>query len=112
VRVCFIRNDVLYFDEQCRLDMTEADMETGRLLLQEEFIKRNPAWTQELELMLSTKKKAEIRACAHCLNFDGLTGRILAMNRGIECFWIPVHHRTVFTKKTARERLDLMLNKW
>lgn len=63
--------------------MTEADIATGRQLLQEDFIKSNPKcvcetcalvvavaearlacrWVKELELMLETKEKAEIRAC-------------------------------------------------
>mmetsp|Transcript_7129 Transcript_7129/g.9308 ORF Transcript_7129/g.9308 Transcript_7129/m.9308 type:complete len:543 (-) Transcript_7129:27-1655(-) len=48
--------------EQCRLDMTEHDMKTGKELLNEDFIKKNPAWYKELELMLKMKKKAEIQA--------------------------------------------------
>ena len=48
--------------EQCRLPMTEKDIETGKLLLQEDFVKANPAWVEELELMLRSKEKAEIRA--------------------------------------------------
>ena len=69
--------------------MTDADMQTGRQLLQEDFIKCNPKcaagaycewqlracsvcctdtrgarlrWVKELELMLETREKAEIRA--------------------------------------------------
>lgn len=34
---------------------------TGKQLLQEEFIQKNPAWVKELELMLKMKKKAEIQ---------------------------------------------------
>uniref|UniRef100_A0A7S0WKQ0 DNA topoisomerase (ATP-hydrolyzing) n=1 Tax=Pyramimonas obovata TaxID=1411642 RepID=A0A7S0WKQ0_9CHLO len=48
--------------EQCRLDMTDKDIEVGKQLLQEEFITQNPQWVKELEIMLSTKKKAEIQA--------------------------------------------------
>ncbi|CAM9829307.1 unnamed protein product, partial [Heterosigma akashiwo] len=48
--------------EQCRLDMTEHDIKTGKELLNEDFIKKNPAWYKELELMLKMKKKAEIQA--------------------------------------------------
>jgi meiotic recombination protein SPO11 len=48
--------------EQCRLPMTEHDLETGRSLLKEEFIKQNPEWVRELELMQKTKEKAEIQA--------------------------------------------------
>eukprot|EP01134_Creolimax_fragrantissima_P003200 CFRG3200T1 len=47
---------------ECRLDMTESDMKTGRELLQEDFVKKNPLWVKELETMLKTKKKAEIQA--------------------------------------------------
>lgn len=48
--------------EQCRLPMTEEDLKTGRKMLEEDFIKANPAWVAELELMLQTKEKAEIQA--------------------------------------------------
>ncbi|CAM9459364.1 unnamed protein product, partial [Chrysoparadoxa australica] len=48
--------------EQCRLDMTEHDIKTGKELLQEEFIQKNPEWHYELELMIKMKKKAEIQA--------------------------------------------------
>jgi meiotic recombination protein SPO11 len=34
--------------EQCRLDMTDADMKTGRELMKEEFIQKNPAWMKVL----------------------------------------------------------------
>lgn len=34
----------------------------GRRLLEEPFIQANPAWVQELELMLASKTKAEIQA--------------------------------------------------
>jgi hypothetical protein len=42
--------------------MTASDIETGKKLLKEEFILKNPAWCKELEVMLQTKEKAEIRA--------------------------------------------------
>eukprot|EP00242_Pyramimonas_sp_CCMP2087_P018314 CAMPEP_0198200962 /NCGR_PEP_ID=MMETSP1445-20131203/3825_1 /TAXON_ID=36898 /ORGANISM="Pyramimonas sp., Strain CCMP2087" /LENGTH=424 /DNA_ID=CAMNT_0043871135 /DNA_START=204 /DNA_END=1474 /DNA_ORIENTATION=+ len=48
--------------EQCRLDMTDKDIEVGKQLLQEEFITQNPDWVKELEIMLATKQKAEIQA--------------------------------------------------
>jgi meiotic recombination protein SPO11 len=48
--------------EQCRLDMTEKDIEVGKQLLQEDFIRQNAAWVEELEIMLRTKQKAEIQA--------------------------------------------------
>ena len=48
--------------EQCRLEMTEHDVKTGKELLQEDFVKANPAWHRELELMVKSKVKAEIQA--------------------------------------------------
>ena len=95
--------------------MTESDLKTGRELLKEAFIQKNPEWTkvsyaphvgwwhaatgavctvvvrarghhyrcaagsqQELELMIKTKEKAEIRACRAAdarLRGGGSTGR-------------------------------------
>eukprot|EP00963_Diacronema_lutheri_P000125 scaffold5_cov331-Pavlova_lutheri.AAC.68 len=48
--------------EQCRLDMEPTDIKTGQQMLQEDFIKANPEWIKELELMLKTKTKAEIQS--------------------------------------------------
>eukprot|EP00521_Asterionellopsis_glacialis_P008176 CAMPEP_0195284510 /NCGR_PEP_ID=MMETSP0707-20130614/2687_1 /TAXON_ID=33640 /ORGANISM="Asterionellopsis glacialis, Strain CCMP134" /LENGTH=422 /DNA_ID=CAMNT_0040343865 /DNA_START=138 /DNA_END=1403 /DNA_ORIENTATION=+ len=48
--------------DQCRLDMTENDIKTGKELLKEEFIQKNPQWMKELEIMVKTKQKAEIQA--------------------------------------------------
>ena len=47
---------------QCRLEMSEHDVKTGKELLQEDFIKSNPAWHKELEIMVKSKVKAEIQA--------------------------------------------------
>lgn len=57
-------SDLNKFDlpEQCRLDMTENDIKTGKELLKEDFIQKNPEWMKELEIMVKTKKKAEIQA--------------------------------------------------
>lgn len=57
-------SDLDKFDlpEQCRLDMTESDIKTGKELLKEEFIIKNKEWMKELEIMVKTKKKAEIQA--------------------------------------------------
>lgn len=57
-------SDLNKFDlpEQCRLDMTENDIKTGKELLKEDFIMKNPEWMKELEIMVKTKKKAEIQA--------------------------------------------------
>ena len=46
---------------QCRLEMSEHDVKTGKELLQEDFIKSNPAWHKELEIMVKSKVKAEIQ---------------------------------------------------
>lgn len=48
--------------EQCRLPMTEKDIKTGKDLLKEDFIASNPAWHAELQTMVTSKVKAEIRA--------------------------------------------------
>ena len=42
--------------------MTDHDVKTGKELLEEEFIKKNPAWLKELEFMVKTKVKAEIQS--------------------------------------------------
>ncbi len=39
--------------DQCRLDMTENDIKTGKELLKEDFIQKNPEWMKELEIMVS-----------------------------------------------------------
>lgn len=48
--------------QQCRLPMTDEDIKTGRKLLEEDFVKANPDWVTELEIMVTTKVKAEIQA--------------------------------------------------
>jgi meiotic recombination protein SPO11 len=48
--------------EQCRLDMTEHDIKTGKELMKEDFILKNPKWMKEVAIMVKTKKKAEIQA--------------------------------------------------
>ncbi len=47
-----------------RIPMTDKDIERGKQLLQEEFIKKRPKYLEELQLMLRTKEKAEIQALA------------------------------------------------
>ena len=46
---------------RCRLPMTDRDIETGEQMLKEDFIIKNPEWHKELQLMIKTKEKAEIR---------------------------------------------------
>eukprot|EP00878_Enallax_costatus_P035610 GHUV01039789.1.p1 GENE.GHUV01039789.1~~GHUV01039789.1.p1 ORF type:complete len:108 (+),score=28.35 GHUV01039789.1:342-665(+) len=48
--------------EQCRLAMTDEDVKTGKKMLEEDFIRANPEWVAELELMLKKREKAEIQA--------------------------------------------------
>ncbi|XP_051147769.1 DNA topoisomerase 6 subunit A [Andrographis paniculata] len=48
--------------EQCRLPMTDQDIKTGKDLLEEDFVKKNPGWVEELNLMVKSKHKAEIQA--------------------------------------------------
>ena len=48
--------------EQCRLPMSDTDVKTGKDMLEEDFIKKNPAWHRELSLMVKRKEKAEIQA--------------------------------------------------
>jgi len=62
--------------EQCRLDMTENDIKTGKELLAEGFIQKNPKWMKELEIMVKTKKKAEIQALSS-FGFQYLTEEYL-----------------------------------
>mmetsp|Transcript_17061 Transcript_17061/g.33375 ORF Transcript_17061/g.33375 Transcript_17061/m.33375 type:complete len:449 (-) Transcript_17061:1500-2846(-) len=47
---------------ECRLELTDQDRKTGEALLKEDFIKKNPEWVKELNIMLKMKKKAEIQA--------------------------------------------------
>ena len=54
--------DAYDIPEQCRLKMTEADIKMGKALLEEPFVKQNPEWVKELQLMLKRKEKAEIQA--------------------------------------------------
>ena len=51
--------DKFKIPEQCRLDMSAKDIETGQHMLNEDFVKQNPEWVKELELMLKMKKKAQ-----------------------------------------------------
>eukprot|EP00887_Chlorella_sp_A99_P005729 scaffold1.g5729.t1 len=42
--------------------MTEEDIRTGKKLLEEEFVRANPEWVKELEIMVASRVKAEIQA--------------------------------------------------
>ena len=54
--------DKFNIPEQCRLEMSAKDIETGQHMLKEDFIQQNPEWVKEVEIMLQTKTKAEIQA--------------------------------------------------
>jgi meiotic recombination protein SPO11 len=54
--------DTYDIPEQCRLPLTEHDIKTGKELLEEDFIRKNPDWYRELELMVKRKEKSEIQA--------------------------------------------------
>lgn len=64
--------------QQCRLPMTEEDIKTGKKLLEEEFVRCNPDWVRELEIMVSTKVKAEIQALSS-FGFQYLTSTYLPL---------------------------------
>jgi meiotic recombination protein SPO11 len=42
--------------EQCRLDMTENDIKTGKEMMKEDFIQKNPEWMKELEIMVRQRR--------------------------------------------------------
>ncbi|GKB41795.1 DNA topoisomerase 6 subunit A [Tanacetum coccineum] len=44
------------------LPMTERDIKIGMDLLEEEFVKKNPGWVEELNLMVKNRQKAKIQA--------------------------------------------------
>ena len=52
--------------------MSEHDLKTGKEMLTEDFIIKNPAWVKELELMIQRKEKAEIQALSN-FGFQYLT---------------------------------------
>ncbi|KAL6277775.1 hypothetical protein ACE6H2_021376 [Prunus campanulata] len=60
IRPCDL--DKYKIPEQRRLTMTDQDIKTGKEMLEEDFVKKNPKWVEELTLMVKTKQKAEIQA--------------------------------------------------
>ncbi len=48
--------------EECRLPMETPDIKRAKEMLEEDFIKNNKPWKEDIELMLSRKEKAEIQA--------------------------------------------------
>jgi len=72
--------------EQCRLPISAHDRKTGEELLNEPFILKNPAWVEEIELMLRTGEKAEIQALSS-YGFQYLTEQFLP-RKLLEGDWI------------------------
>ncbi|CAG9462033.1 unnamed protein product [Pedinophyceae sp. YPF-701] len=54
--------DAFNIPQQCRLPMTDEDVRTGKKMLEEDWIKCNPDWVRELEIMCQSGEKAEIQA--------------------------------------------------
>ena len=52
--------------DQCRLDMTENDIKTGKELMKEDFIRKNKAWTKELEIMVRFFAASFLNAIIEC----------------------------------------------
>ena len=64
--------------QQCRLSMTEEDIKTGKKLLEEDFVRSNPDWVRELEIMVNTGVKAEIQSLSS-FGFQYLTSTYLPL---------------------------------
>ncbi|PWA90673.1 DNA topoisomerase VI, subunit A [Artemisia annua] len=58
--------------EECRWLMTEEDIKTTEDLLKEDFVMKNAAWVEELNLMLKMKQKVVLQALT-TLDFDYLS---------------------------------------
>jgi len=105
--------------DQCRLNMTENDIKTGKELLQEDFIQKNPKWMKELEIMVSldrlrlflcysylTSLRIDhfvVILCVHSIGENKEESR----NSGSVIFWIPVYYKRISSTKAKRRRLDL-----
>jgi meiotic recombination protein SPO11 len=48
----------------CRLEMNKADLKRCKEMMDEDFVKKNPKWLADLDLMMKLKEKAEIQALA------------------------------------------------
>ena len=72
--------------DDCRIPMTAADIKQCDNLMEEQFVKNNPAWIKELKIMKSTKQKAEIQALS-TFGFKYLTEEYLP-NKLREGDWV------------------------
>lgn len=84
----------------CRLKMTEHDIKTGKELLQEDFVKQNPKWYKELEIMIETGEKAEIRIIIILIY-------IYLLNRSFKYIWISIFIRNLSATENCKWRLDI-----
>ncbi|MFX1564118.1 MAG: hypothetical protein ACFFDP_12510, partial [Promethearchaeota archaeon] len=56
--------DAYRVPKECRLRMTPEDIKRAKDMLKEPFVKKNPRWVADIQLMLKRKEKAEIQALA------------------------------------------------
>ena len=82
--------------EQCRLDMTQADIDMGEKLLKEEFIQKNPEWMKELQLMLKMKKKVPIANCLLLIDIHFLPSALHSRPRPSVNTTLPPRTVTLF----------------
>ncbi len=114
---------------QVRLPMTEYDIKTGKELLEEEFIQKNPAWMAELELMVRKGEKAEIQAVSstnnntqhstarrqqeqkaaamHGFSWAHVLVHCCCARRAVVVVRLPIPHARVPADEAAGGRLDL-----
>lgn len=60
--------------------MTDTDIKTGKDMLKEDFILKNPQWHAELQMMIKRKEKAEIRTLKGLfLGISGTKNEVLAL---------------------------------
>ena len=73
-----LNRDLDYYDipEEARIPMSKQDTERTKQLLEEDFVKKNTAWIEDLEGMLKSGQKAEIQAFEG-FGFDYLTSTYL-----------------------------------
>lgn len=113
---------------QCRLPMTEEDLKTGRKLLEEDFVKANPDWVRELEIMVRNANRSppmplrgtQRPRCAHGgvarappsppfpLGLGAGVDQSQGGDPGAEQLWLPVPLARVPSAQAPRRRLDLI----
>jgi hypothetical protein len=107
--------------DQCRLDMTENDIKTGKEMMKEDFIQKNPEWMKELQIMVSQRQPLDTPY--DLCTFFSLTAQAIGSmphawtgeneekggDSGTLFVRIPVRYRTVSATKAQGGRLDLGL---